>query len=313
MRPTNDRLRAIASQQHGVFTREQAIEAGLNGRTLRARTANGLYQNPFPGVFAFAGADTWHRRLAAAVLSAPFPAAASHNAAARLWQLAIAGADAPIEIVCRRYRRVHRGFVVHESKDLSTEDIVTISGVPVTTAVRTIVDLGASASLGQVARALDEGLRASLFTLEEIDRYIRRVARPGRTGVGVIRPLVQERLIWSQLSESALEDRFLSLIRRNGLPSPVGQYSLEDGSGRFVGRFDFAYPEVRGLVELDSERWHMDGASFQRDREKQNRAHAMGWVVYRFTWQQISTRPDEIIDTLASVTAGYCRQLRQTR
>lgn len=233
--------------------------------------------------------------------------------AARLWRLVSGDEGADVEIVCKRYHRVHRSFVVHESKDLLAQDLVMREGVPVTTAVRTIVDLGASASLGQVARALDEGLRASAFTLEEIDQYIRRVAKPGRTGVGTIRPLVKERLSWSQLSESALEDRFLSLIRRNGLPSPDSQYSLSDENGGFVGRFDFAYPQARVLIELDSERWHMDAASFQRDRQKQNAAHAMGWVVYRFTWRQISARPDDIINTLAYIAAQYSRDLRQTR
>ena len=37
------------------------------------------------------------------------------------------------------------------------------------------------------------------------------------------------------------------------------------------------------LCELDGERYHMDRETFQRDRAKQNRVHALGWTVYRFT------------------------------
>jgi hypothetical protein len=264
--------------------------------------ANGIYQQLLPGVYAFAGADTPERKTVAAVLSAPAPAAASHLTAARLWGLTSIPQN-DIEIVCRRYRRVHRSFTVHESKDLVEDDIVGLSGIPVTTPVRTIVDLGASARLGDVARALDEGLRAKLFTLGEVDSYVKRVARPGRTGVGIIRPLVQERIAWSELSDSVLEDRFLSLIRRSGLPTPVTQFTLTDTNSSFIGRFDFAYPDSRTLIELDSERWHMDAEAFQRDREKQNRAHSRGWTVYRFTWRQITTHPYEIINTLAYITA----------
>lgn len=302
MEKENHAIAAVARTQHGLFTRSQARNLGVGNSTLDTRVANGIYERILPEVFGFAGsADNWHRQVAAAVLATTAPAAASHRTAAHLWGLTTARPE-HIEVVCRRHRRVRRDSVaVHESKDLLPSDIAIVEGIAVTTAVRTIVDLGASASLGMVARCLDTGLRELLFTLDEVHQFVTRVARPGRAGVGKIRPLVAERLGWTGITESALEDLFRSLINRSGLAMPEPQFSLLDNDGSFVGRFDFAYRDLATLIELDSERWHMDPDSFQRDRDKQNRAHSLGWTVYRFTWRQLVATPESVIGTLASI------------
>jgi hypothetical protein len=44
----------------------------------------------------------------------------------------------------------------------------------------------------------------------------------------------------------------------------------------------------------------MDQDTFQRDRAKQNRAHALGWTVYRFTWRQIKDDPWSVIGVLTT-------------
>ncbi|MCL1693915.1 MAG: hypothetical protein M3096_09540 [Actinomycetia bacterium] len=192
-------------------------------------------------------------------------------------------------------------FMVHESKDLLDSDIVTVDGIPVTTAVRTVVDLGASAPKRFVEKCVDTGLRKKLFTAWQVRCFIARVARPGRTGVGTIRPIINERLAWDTITESDLEDLFRAVVSRSPHPMPDPQYRLFEPSGEFVGRFDFAYPTRLSLIETDSERWHMDPASFQRDREKQNRAHALGWTVYRFTWRQLVDDPQSVLDIIAAI------------
>ncbi len=275
---------------------------------------NGTYERLHPHVFGITGTPaSWRRSVVAAVLSAGPLSAASHRTAAYPWDLTSSRPTAT-EVVCRRHLRVRTAdFVVRESKDLVEADIAIIDGVPVTTAVRTVVDLGASAPLGTVARCLDAGLRTRLFTLADVELFVERVAKPGRTGVGIIRPLVEERLMWQSITESTLEDLFRSVVVRAALPMPEPQVELYDSNGRFIGRFDFAFRSHRVLIELDSERWHMDPESFRRDRNKQNRAHAEGWTVYRFTWHQLKQESDQVIDTLASVSALYRAHGRQTR
>lgn len=250
-------------------------------------------------VYAVNGAPaSWRQELVGLVLSSKGLSAASHRTAAYIWELTSFEPDRA-EIVTVRHRRVHRRSPqVHESKDLEPRDVLVVDGIPTTTPVRTIVDLGASASPAFVARCLDTGLRTGQFALDDVARYIERVARSGRNGIGTIRPLVEERQGWAGLTESALEDLFLRIVSRSALPMPDTQYRLWH-AGRIVMRADFAYPDHGILIELDSERFHMDPETFRGDRMKQNLVHALGWRVYRFTWRQLQDDPGSVIGVLA--------------
>jgi hypothetical protein len=295
----------LARRQLGVFSLDQAVGVGVPRRTIADRARRGIYERIHPGVYGIAGsAVVWHAEIVAAVLSCRALAAASHRTAALLWGMTD-DVPATIEVSTTRHlRRPRRGVVLHESTDLEACDIEEVRGVPVTSAARTVVDLGASAPYWFVERCMDAALRLGLCSVEDVSAFIDRVGRSGRTGVGTARPIVEERWGWSMGTESELEDRFRRLIALTALDMPTAQYTVRDRAGRFVGRFDFAYPDRRILVELDSERWHMDPAAFQRDREKQNRAHALGWVVYRFTWGQITKDPASVLHVLASIRAG---------
>lgn len=294
-------LSRLAADQHGVFTLPQAVACGIGERTVRSRTADGRYERVHDGVFVIAGSvPSWHRDVISGVYSVPTLGAASHRTAAHLWGL-VSGRPRTIEVVALRHRRTkHPTITIHESVDLELDDIVVVDGIPTTTARRTVVDMGATSPPWLVERALDSGLRSGLFTALDVRRFIARVARSGRNGIGTIRPLVNERLQWATVTESELEDLFRSVISESQLEMPRPQFEVFDPRGEFVCRADFAYPDRRILVELDSERFHMDPLTFQSDRDKQNRAQQLGWVVYRFTWRQLIDRPESVTRLLAS-------------
>lgn len=297
-------LNSLAREQRGIFTMAQGLACGFPRSTITGRAARGLYEPIHPGVYGLAGSEnSWHRRVLAAVLSAAAPAAASHRTAAYLWGMMSLTPDA-IEVVTRRHRRCDRPtFTIHESKDLMGSDVVEIDGIPVTSAVRTVVDLGASAPPWLVEKCLDSGLRKQLFTAWQVRCFIARVARPGRIGVGTIRPLVEQRILWDSITDSDLEDLLRSVVSRTPYPMPEPQFKLFRPTGEFVGRYDFAYPTRMALIETDGMRWHMDPESFERDREKQNEAHALGWTVYRFTWRQLVDDPVSVLRIIAAIWA----------
>jgi hypothetical protein len=296
------RLAALASSQHSVFTAAQALSCGLSRSTLDARAKRGLLVREHPSVFAIGGTPrTWQREVMAAVLSVGEPAAASHRTAAELWGMT-SRRGGSIEVVTRRWDRVRRPpFAVHESGDLVETDIVLVDGIPVTTAARTVVDLGAIAPKWLVASCLDTALRKRLLTVGQVYRFMGRVAKRGRRGVGVIRPMIEEREGWDGVTESELEDLFRRVVVATGLKMPDAQYELVDGDGGFVCRADFAYPDRRVLIELDSEGFHMDRATFRTDRIKQNRALSLGWQTYRFTWHDLTERRAAVIRILADI------------
>jgi len=291
-----DRLLAtMATAQYGVFTRKQATAAGINARSINDRTDRGIYERIHPGVYGIAGSpEQWHRSVIAAVFAATEPAAASHRTAAYLWGMTDRHPNT-IEIATQRHLRVKsENHQVRESKDLRSSDIVIVDGIPTTAAVRTIVDLGASTQPWFVAKCLDTALRKKLFEIWDVQRFIMRVARKGRNGIGTIRPLVEERLTWQGITESDLEDLLRRVVATTPVPMPETQHVVCDTDGEFVGRYDFAYPTRFSIIETDSEGYHMDPESFQRDRDKQNRAQMLGWTVYRVTWRQLIDDPDSV-------------------
>jgi hypothetical protein len=284
----------FASQHHGVFTRHDALRLGVSRPTIDKRTRSGLYRRLEPGVYAVAGSPvSLRQKLVSVAFSFQGLAAISHQTAAELWGITRRGLRV-VEVTTTRWDRVRRpNAVVHESLDLLAADVVDLDGIPVTTPARTVVDLGAS-NKWIVESALDEGIRKDLFTLDQVEAFVRRVARRGRRGVGVIRPLLAARRQWGAVTESVLEDEFRKLIVEWDLPMPELQYEVRDELGLLVCRADFAYPDCRLLIELDGAAHHLDRGTFRRDRAKQNRAVVIGWTVLRYTWWDIVEAPTRV-------------------
>ena len=288
-----------AAERQGVFHRDEWLSLGLSHSTLKRRVRAGLLNWVGPEVYAFGGAPrTWHMQAAAAVLSSGSRAAASHRTAAHLHGIA----DQPerIEVVGLRSGRRPTEFLLHQSTDLARAHITTVQGIRVTTVARTIVDIGVPHGIGATGSCLDEARRREMVTLEEVARVLHQVARRGRNGVGPARRILTERLAWDQITDSHLEDRFLRLVQRSGLPQPLGQHVVRDETGAIVARVDFAYPDVSLLIELDGAAFHSDHGSFQRDRVRQNRLVGLGYTVLRFTYWDVLAGPDFVVDTLAS-------------
>lgn len=286
-----------AALHHGVVHRNTVLAAGIDPGRLQRIVANGTLVRAGYQTYVFPGAPaTWLQAVSIAVISGGSRACASHQTAAFLHGL-IDHRPARIEVVVPRWERAEVDFRVHESLDLCDSDVDSTSGIEVTTPVRTVVDLGASGAPSMVESALDTGLRRRIFTLSEVSAFMNRVAKRGRRGVGVIRPMLEERRLWEGLTESELED----LFRRawgDRYPQPTPQYVIRDDRGLFVCRTDFAFVEQRIRVELDSEAYHMDSATFGRDRAVQNRTELLGWQTFRYTWRDLKDRPHLVVAEL---------------
>lgn len=280
---------AVARQQHGVISKHQLGEHGVAPKAITSHVRSGRLERVALGTYRYpAVPPSWRQEVMIAVLAAGPEALASHATAATLHGIL----DRPledVEVVVPRWRRRHQSFVVHESKDLEHEDRDIVDGIPVTSPARTVVDLGAAAPW-LVEKALDRALRTRLVTLSDVVRFVARVAQKGRSGVGVIRPHLESRIGWTGLTESDLEDLFRQAWG-DRIPQPEAQYIIEDPMWGFVCRSDFAFPAHKIRVELDSEAFHMDRPTFQRDRSVQNRTGLMGWTTLRYTWQDLTTRP----------------------
>lgn len=272
------RLATAAEETYGVFTTAHAVIAGLSARAQDRRQSSGRWVRLHRGVFRLAGSPlSWRGSLLAACWAGGFRAAASHRSAAELWELPGRRTDL-VEIVCPRWRRAqHDGLIVHETRALTDLDLTVVDGVPVTTAARTLLDLGAVCGPRTVEMALENALRRDLVTIRSLRPMLARLGRQGRNGAGVLRALVEERDPDQAPTESEMETKLLQVLRTHGLPKPVPQFQIFDPLGRFVARVDAAIVEWKVALEYESVQEHTGKAALFRDTPRRRKLTRLGW------------------------------------
>ena len=233
--------------------------------------------------------------MLAGCLAAGDDAVASHRSAARIWKL-IAPSDDTVEItVPRRSGPRPRGTIVHRSGDLVPAHTTVRNRIPATNPLRTIVDLAAVLSPDEVEDALDAGLAyPSLFSVAAVEATRAQLAQHGRAGTGVLRRVLQERVLGDAVSDSELEKRMGRLLKWAGLPKAVFHYVVCTPAGLFLAEVDFAYPELKLAIEVDGFGAHRTPRAMAKDFVRQNGLVPYGWRVLRFTWRQVTRQPEMV-------------------
>jgi hypothetical protein len=277
----------LASKQHSAIARQQLLHLGLTDRQVDYRVETGMLLVEHPGTYVMAGSQrTYEQKVMAACLASG--GVASHRCAAALFRLR--GCRWGLVEVTVEGSRAPRltGVVTHRAQRLQC---TTIGVIPVTMPAQIAVDLAA------VAPHLVGGALADLLVRVTSLRSVVEAVRAAGGGRGVIslRREVDGYLAGKQPTESALEDAFLALLSRHGIPEPHRQYQPSWEPRR---RVDFARPEDRLLIELDGRLWHTSASDRERDRAKDERAAAQGWRTERITWIDIHDTPARVIERL---------------
>ena len=232
-------------------------------------------------------------RWLAAVLACGPSAVLSHGSAATLWGLGEYERGS-IE-VSLPYGSVRKraGIRVHRRPGFRATDITVRSAIPLTSAVRTVIDLAPRLAPGPLETAINEGANLDLLTPDELWDAVDAAA--GQPGVPRLRRLLDRATF--RMTRSELERRFLPLARRAGLPVPETRVWL---NGFEV---DFFWPGLGLVVETDSLRFHRTPAQQARDRLRDQAHTAAGLTPLRFTHAQVRYEPDYVCDTLTRFAA----------
>ena len=147
------------ARQYSVASLEQLLSDGLTYAEWRWQIASGAWIVVGEQVVRVAAAATsWHQSALAACLTVP-GALASRRTAGALWGFA-GSRRGLIEVTVPRWDRRHRvAFRVHETRDLSDLDRAQVDGIPVTSPVRTLIDLAESLPFERLEEALDDAER----------------------------------------------------------------------------------------------------------------------------------------------------------
>ncbi|MFQ5522461.1 MAG: AbiEi antitoxin N-terminal domain-containing protein [Acidimicrobiia bacterium] len=285
-----------AQTKGGVISRAEMLALGMSATTLKRRLAEGWLVPVARGLYVLPGVLLSERSTLVAATTA-LGAVASHESAARLHGLD--GLDPrriTVSVPVRRTNRF-RGVIVHQLTDLRKEDVTAIDGIPTTTITRTIIDLAAVLPEEKLAEILDQAVRRGMTTYGAVAEDLESLARRGKRGVVKLRRVLAPRLGGTFVSESTLESRLLQVLRDGGLPLPDTQFR-PPWLRHMNGRVDLAYPTAQVIVEGDSLKWHGTPEAFQADRQRDNLAQLAGWIILRFTWEDITKRPAYVVATV---------------
>jgi very-short-patch-repair endonuclease len=276
-RAAEARVAAIATNQHGVITTAQLLQAGLSQTVIRGwararrlhRIHRGVYAVGHPGL----GREG---RWMGAVLACGGIAALSHRSAAALLGFAPRSKDwvnLPPAVTLRgdggRARR--DGIHIHRSSTLLPSHITRRLGIPVTKPTRTLADLRRAVSIREWRAALREA------------EYLR---------------LPLDGLFSGDGTRSEVESKFLALCRRHRLPAPEVNVTL----GAYT--VDFLWRRQRLVVEVDTYGTHGGRAMFDGDRRRDAWLKREGWEVVRVTDRWIEEAPAEVVTTVRMLLQG---------
>ena len=286
----------LARRRHSVLTTADLVRIGRTPEQVRRAAQRGELETMHPGIHRVAAAPvTWEQRLLLAVLAGGAGTLASHRSAAALWGLDGSTKGRP-EIVTPRHLRSwapHLGKV-HESTDLHLAEPTERLTIPCTGLVRTLVDLGAVVPVERVQQTIDDAIRRSLCTWDDLAHALVRHSRRGRRGVGPLRAILDE-CYGTTVPDSNFNRLVARLLTDSGLPAPELEHRVLSPAGEELGRVDLAYVEQLVGIELDSRKHHLTAAAFEADRVRQNRLELHGWIILRYTWLHYTKTPNRIV------------------
>ncbi|MGH8935347.1 MAG: DUF559 domain-containing protein [Acidimicrobiia bacterium] len=299
------RAAGLAREQGGIVSLPQARALGFSAGMVQGRVATGRWERRARGVYRIGGApSTWLQDLQVAVQAAGDGSAVSHRAAADLYELGNFGKL--VEMVTPRPRRCRKGAaIVHTSVRLEAVDIALVDGLPATTPTRTLIDLGAVVHPARLEHAVDQALRDGLTSLSELRWRLARLRGRGRRGAGVMARLLSDRDA-GPVPESRYEREFLGILQHSGLPTPQLQHEIRE-HGRFIGRVDAAWPNLRLAVEIDGHRFHATREERAHDARRENDIKLAGWQVLRFTTDQVFGERPEVVRVVTAALATRSR------
>ena len=307
--PIDVRIARLAERQHGVVALRQLQLLGLSKSAVSRRAGAGRLHRIHRGVYAVGYPNlTGYGHWMAAVLACGPRAVLSHRSAAGLWGLRPDNRRKSDVSLPSPSARPKQAIEVHRSVTLTADDVTTVDGIACTTLARTLVDLGDVVDRRAVERAVEQAEVLRLFHLRAIERAIDR-AGP-RRGTGLLSSVL-ENLDGPTLTESELEEAFLTLCRNAALPTPEvnAWMALPDGSAIKV---DFLWRKERLAVETDGHPYHRTRQSRERDTKRDQLLRIAGFEPVRFTGRQVALEKEWVTRTLLALAcraddAGFSR------
>jgi|SRR5581483_1274225 len=166
--------------------------------------------------------------------------------------------------------------------DLAPEDVAGHR----TTPMRTVLDCARRLPFDEALAVADSALRAGLVGEHELAAAALRSKGPGSTACREVAFAADGRA--ANPFESALRALALELPALDLVPQAEVDLGVKVVTPDLVDR------GRRLVVEADSHEFHTGKAAHDSDCERFTRLGLLGWLVLRFSWEQVMLRPDYV-------------------
>ena len=294
-----------SSRGHSLVVRSDVVSEHLSASRWQRLHDDQVLVVVHRGVSRFVDAPaTFEQSAMAAALACGAGSMVAGPTAARLWGAESAFLRPAHVILPGRARVVSRpGIIVHRPTDGAGLGRRRHHGIATVGPLRAVVDTAAWAP-SLLRPVIEELIVARRITISDLRRAASRPVTRGRPGNPALRRALLDWSLGERPADSVLESRMGDLLRDHGISMPVFQHRL----GSY--RPDFTWLAEMAILECDGWADHgRDRAGFERDRERDAWLHAQGYVVWRFTWRQITQRSHWVAERVATSLASRRRQL----
>lgn len=282
MRPDRPRLavQQFSRTHGGIITSRDAAAMGIPSDTIQAMVTSEFLERQARGIYRPRSVPVDDRQHLIGMCLAHPGLLISHTTAGRLWGLRKMPEDG-LHVLCPHGSSpTVEGATVHRCRQIDPVDIVPFDdGLVMTSPPRTVFDaswlIGVDATVSAIEHLVGEHC-----TFETVEDTYRRLHHPRRPGSQTMREALASRPPWRAAMQSGAEERVLAAIASIGLPTPVTQCPIPVASGRPI-HADFGWPEWCVALEVDDPYWHDFLEERERDKRRDLRAAAVGWVTCR--------------------------------
>ncbi|MEV6414708.1 DUF559 domain-containing protein [Kribbella sp. NPDC051718] len=250
-------------------------------RKVAAAVSAGDIQRLARGLYGLPGNESADQLVAIA-----YDGVVSHLSAAATWDLPLLSRPKKPHITVPKKRRPRPGLpaVLHWAPT-SAEDRTR----RLTSILRTVTDCARILPFGEALAVADAGLRLGLTRRELI------AATTVMRGSGSINGRAVGTAA-TAASESFLESMLRALLIQDGIEGFEPQVTVT--RGWFRARVDLGHRQAQVALEAEGYEYHGTSSAFAADCRRYDELVAAGWLVLRFTYQQIVFEPAWVVDVV---------------
>ena len=216
----------------------------------------------------------------------------SHLSAAAVWRLPLLVPPEKPHVTLPTNRNARSGppAVLHWA-DLSPTDLRKRR----TSLERTVLDCARILPFGEALAVADAALATGRLTEDELLAAAVAMRGPGRPNA------LRVAAVATRLSDSFLESMLRSLLITAGIEGFEPQVVVDLGGARV--RVDLGHKVALVALEAEGYEFHGSAGKFAADCRRYDDLVAAGWLVLRFTYQQVIGDPEWVVAAVKSAVA----------